>query len=115
MTARSRVPSSPVRWATSSSCPRLVDCTIDTKGARRDRRSVRDIGFSPPTGGIKRYVNPSSRVTFEEAATVFVNPLAKIFDDADHSVSETRFAAPRDPRALRASPLHAIVSACGGE
>jgi uncharacterized DUF497 family protein len=29
-------------------------------------------------------------VTFEEAATVFEDPLAKIHDDPDHSVSERR-------------------------
>ena len=30
------------------------------------------------------------RVTFEEATSVFADPLASIFDDPDHSVSETR-------------------------
>jgi uncharacterized DUF497 family protein len=29
-------------------------------------------------------------VSFEEAVTVFANPLARIFDDHDHSVSEFR-------------------------
>ncbi|MFA5834626.1 MAG: BrnT family toxin [Bacteroidota bacterium] len=29
-------------------------------------------------------------VTFEEASTVFYNPLAKIFDDSRHSLSEVR-------------------------
>lgn len=29
-------------------------------------------------------------VTFEEAATVFADPLAAIFDDQDHSLEETR-------------------------
>jgi hypothetical protein len=30
------------------------------------------------------------RVAFEEALTVFADPLAKIFDDADHSTKEQR-------------------------
>lgn len=30
-------------------------------------------------------------VTFEEAATVFLDPLARIYDDPDHSVAELRF------------------------
>jgi uncharacterized protein len=30
------------------------------------------------------------RVTFEEAGTVFHDPLAKIFDDPDHSLAEVR-------------------------
>ena len=30
------------------------------------------------------------RVTFEEALTVFANPLARIFADPDHSADETR-------------------------
>lgn len=29
-------------------------------------------------------------VTFDEASTVFYNPLAKIFDDSRHSLSEVR-------------------------
>ena len=29
-------------------------------------------------------------VTFEEALTVFADPLARIFDDADHSANERR-------------------------
>jgi len=29
-------------------------------------------------------------VTFEEALTVFANPLARIFDDPDHSTDESR-------------------------
>jgi uncharacterized protein len=31
------------------------------------------------------------RVGFEEAITVFVDPLARVFDDPDHSQSERRF------------------------
>ena len=31
------------------------------------------------------------RVGFEEAITVFVDPLARLFDDPDHSVGERRF------------------------
>lgn len=30
-------------------------------------------------------------VSFEEAATVFADPLAQVFDDPDHSVHEPRF------------------------
>jgi uncharacterized protein len=30
-------------------------------------------------------------VTFEEAATVFVDPLARLYDDPDHSIVEARF------------------------
>jgi hypothetical protein len=30
------------------------------------------------------------RVTFEEALTVFSDPLARIFDDEDHSIEEQR-------------------------
>ena len=30
------------------------------------------------------------RVTFEEASTVFRDPLAKIFDDPEHSIDEAR-------------------------
>lgn len=30
-------------------------------------------------------------VTFEEAATVFVDPLSRVYDDPDHSVGEQRF------------------------
>ena len=30
-------------------------------------------------------------VTFEEAATVFLDPLARLYDDPDHSVAEHRF------------------------
>lgn len=29
-------------------------------------------------------------VSFEEATTVFIDPLARIFDDQDHSVAESR-------------------------
>jgi uncharacterized DUF497 family protein len=29
-------------------------------------------------------------VSFEEAATVFIDPLARIHDDPDHSIGETR-------------------------
>jgi uncharacterized DUF497 family protein len=31
------------------------------------------------------------RVTFEEAATVFVDPSARMYDDPDHSTDEPRF------------------------
>ena len=31
------------------------------------------------------------RVSFEEAATVFADPLARVFDDPDHSIDEPRF------------------------
>ena len=31
------------------------------------------------------------KVHFEEAATVFADPLARIYDDPDHSVTEPRF------------------------
>ncbi len=31
------------------------------------------------------------RVSFEEAATVFLDPLALTFDDPDHSIDERRF------------------------
>lgn len=31
------------------------------------------------------------RVSFDEAVTVFYDPLAATFDDPDHSVGETRF------------------------
>ncbi|MGH9970989.1 MAG: BrnT family toxin [Pyrinomonadaceae bacterium] len=31
------------------------------------------------------------RVSFEEAATVFNDPLATVYEDPDHSVSEKRF------------------------
>ena len=31
------------------------------------------------------------RVSFEEATTVFVDPLARVYDDPDHSTSEKRF------------------------
>lgn len=30
-------------------------------------------------------------VSFEEAATVFADPLARVFDDPDHSADEPRF------------------------
>lgn len=30
-------------------------------------------------------------ITFEEAVTVFLDPLARVFDDPDHSESEDRF------------------------
>lgn len=30
-------------------------------------------------------------VSFEEAVTVFADPLARVFDDPDHSVDEDRF------------------------
>jgi uncharacterized DUF497 family protein len=30
-------------------------------------------------------------VSFEEAATVFLDPLARLYDDPDHSASESRF------------------------
>jgi uncharacterized DUF497 family protein len=30
-------------------------------------------------------------VRFEEAATVFIDPLARLFDDPDHSAGEARF------------------------
>jgi uncharacterized DUF497 family protein len=30
-------------------------------------------------------------VSFEEAATVFIDPLALVFDDPDHSLGEQRF------------------------
>jgi len=38
-------------------------------------------------------------VTFEEAATTFLDPDARVFDDPDHSADEARFlwsASPRD-------------------
>jgi uncharacterized protein len=31
------------------------------------------------------------RITFEEAVTVFVDPMARLFDDPDHSAAELRF------------------------
>jgi uncharacterized protein len=31
------------------------------------------------------------RVSFEEASTVFKNPLSDTFDDPDHSIAEQRF------------------------
>ena len=31
------------------------------------------------------------RVSFEEATTVFLDPLARIYEDPDHSVTENRF------------------------
>jgi len=31
------------------------------------------------------------KVRFEEAATVFADPLARLYDDPDHSISEDRF------------------------
>jgi len=33
---------------------------------------------------------PTAGVSFEEAATVFADPLARIHDDPDHSVGESR-------------------------
>ena len=38
-----------------------------------------------------RYNIGKHKVTFEEAATVFLDPLAITFDDPDHSLSERRF------------------------
>ena len=37
-----------------------------------------------------RYNRRKHRVTFEEAHTVFSDPLARIFDDPDHSMVEKR-------------------------
>ena len=36
-------------------------------------------------GNVKKH-----EVTFDEACTVFVDPLARIFDDPDHSADESR-------------------------
>ncbi len=35
-------------------------------------------------------ISPSTRLSFDEASTVFADPLAKLFYDADHSTDETR-------------------------
>ena len=37
-----------------------------------------------------KYNRRKHRVTFEEAHTVFSDPLARIFDDPDHSAAEER-------------------------
>ncbi len=40
-------------------------------------------------------------VSFEEAATVFLDPLAMTFDDPDHSVDERRFITVGDSKRRR--------------
>ena len=42
-----------------------------------------------PTKAASNLIN--HRVSFEEAATVFGDPLSQTFDDPDHSFSERRF------------------------
>ena len=43
--------------------------------------------MGPEKGNIQPF---QARVSFEEALTVFNDPLARIFDDEDHSIEEQR-------------------------
>ena len=43
--------------------------------------------MGPEEGKVQSF---QARVSFEEALTVFANPMARIFDDKDHSIEEQR-------------------------
>jgi uncharacterized DUF497 family protein len=59
----------------------------------RTSPTFKGFGMSPPCNWDKHKATANRRkhgVTFEEAQTVFENPLAVIFDDQAHSTEESR-------------------------